>query len=119
IISNKNDVVTFTWRNVSRFDEKTGYVVIKPSGVEYGKLSADDMVVVDLEVNKIEGSLKPYSDTATHIELYNAYPNIRGVVHTHSFWAVSFAQSGVDIPAAGTTHGYYFYVNITNTSQMN
>lgn len=115
----KYDLVTFTWGNVSGFDEKTGYVVIKPSGVEYGKLSADDMVIVDLEGNKIEGSLKPSSDTATHIELYKAYPNIRGVVHTHSFWAVSFAQAGVDIPAAGTTHGDYFYGNIPNTRQMN
>src|SRR5699024_5245101 len=94
----KYDLVMFTWVNVSGFDEKTGYVVIKPSGVEYGKLTADYMVVDDLEGNKIEESIKPTSDTSTHIELYKAYPNIRGVVHTHSFWAVSFAQAGVDIP---------------------
>lgn len=114
----KYKLVTFTWGNVSGLDEKSGYVVIKPSGIEYEELSADDMVVVDLGGNIIEGSLKPSSDTATHIELYKAYPNIKGVVHTHSFWAVSFAQSGLDIPAAGTTHGDYFYGSIPTTRQM-
>lgn len=114
----KYNLITFTWGNVSGIDREKGYVVIKPSGVEYEELSPEKMVVVDLEGNTIEGDLNPSSDTATHIELYKAFPNIKGVVHTHSPWAVSFAQAGKDIPAAGTTHADYFYGAIPVTRQM-
>jgi len=114
----KYNLVTFTWGNVSGIDRKNGYVVIKPSGVEYEDLSPDDMVVVDLDGNAVEGELKPSSDTATHLELYKGFPDIKGIVHTHSPWAVSFAQAGMDIPAAGTTHGDYFYGSIPVTRQM-
>ena len=90
----KHGLITFTWGNVSGIDREKGLVVIKPSGVEYDTMTADDMVVVDLEGNRVEGRYKPSSDTATHIELYKAFPNIGGVVHTHSRWATTFAQSG-------------------------
>lgn len=112
------DLVTFTWGNVSGIDRETGYVVIKPSGVEYTELTPDKMVVVDLDGDIIEGDLNPSSDTATHLELYKAFPDIGGVVHTHSPWAVSFAQAGQDIPAAGTTQADYFYGAIPVTRQM-
>lgn len=114
----KYNLITFTWGNVSGINRNSGYVVIKPSGVEYEKLSPKDMVVVDLEGNKIEGDLNPSSDTATHIELYKAFSYIKGIVHTHSPWAVSFAQAGSDIPAAGTTQGDYFYGAIPVTREM-
>lgn len=114
----KYNLVTFTWGNVSGFDRDSGLVVIKPSGIEYVQLSPNDMVVVDLDGNIVEGNLKPSSDTATHVELYKAFPEIKGIVHTHSPWAVSFAQAGIDIPAAGTTHGDYFYGAIPVTRQM-
>lgn len=105
-------LVTFTWGNVSGFDEKTGYMVIKPSGVSYEKLKAEDMVVVDLEGNRIEGEYNPSSDTDTHIELYKAFSGLKGVVHTHSSWATSWAQAGRGIPCYGTTHADYFYGEI-------
>lgn len=105
-------LVTFTWGNVSGIDRDLGLVVIKPSGVEYEGMSADDMVVVDLEGNRIEGKWKPSSDTATHIELYKAFHDIGGVVHTHSSYATSWAQAGRDIPCYGTTHADYFYGSI-------
>ena len=105
-------LVTFTWGNVSAIDRNTGYLVIKPSGVGYDKLCAEDMVVMDLNGNKIEGKYNPSSDTATHIELYKAFPNIGSVVHTHSPWATSWAQAGRSIPCYGTTHADYFYGNI-------
>ena len=108
----KYNLVTFTWGNVSEIDRKTGYVVIKPSGVSYSELKPEDMVVVDLDGNKIEGNLKPSSDTYTHIELYKAFENIGGVVHTHSKWATSWAQAGRDIPCYGTTHADYMYGDI-------
>lgn len=114
----KYNLITFTWGNVSGIDRESGYVVIKPSGVEYEQLSAEKMVVVDLEGNVVEGDLNPSSDTPTHVELYKAYPDIKGVVHTHSPWAVSFAQAGRDIPAAGTTQGDYFYGTIPVTREM-
>ena len=114
----KHGLITFTWGNVSALDEETGYVVIKPSGVEYEVMSADDMVVVDLDGNVIEGNLNPSSDTATHIELYKEFPGIKGIVHTHSRWATTFAQSGIGIPALGTTHADYFYGEIPCTRQM-
>lgn len=105
-------LVTFTWGNVSAIDRDKGLVVIKPSGVEYSKLSADDMVVVDLDGNIIEGRLKPSSDTATHLELYKGFLEIGGVVHTHSVQAAAWAQAGRGIPCYGTTHADYFYGEI-------
>ena len=105
----KYGLVTFTWGNVSGIDRETGLIVIKPSGVDYDGMTADYMVVVDLDGNRVEGKWKPSSDTATHIELYKAFPNIGGVVHTHSSYATSWAQAGRDIPCYGTTHADYFY----------
>ena len=106
----KRGLITYTWGNVSGIE--TGYFVIKPSGVDYDLLKPEDMVVMDLEGNKIEGHLNPSSDTPTHIELYKAYPEIGGVVHTHSPWATSWAQAGRYIPCYGTTHADYFYGDI-------
>lgn len=115
----KHNLVTFTWGNVSGVDRQKGLMVIKPSGVEYDELTADDMVVVDLKTGeKVEGDLNPSSDTDTHIVLYNSFPNIGGVVHTHSRWATVFAQSGKGIPALGTTHADYFYGEIPCTRKM-
>ena len=111
-------LVTFTWGNVSGIDREKGLIVIKPSGVDYKRMKASDMVVVDMDGNVVEGELNPSSDTPTHIVLYKKFPNIKGVVHTHSPWAVSFAQAGVAIPAAGTTHGDYFYGEIPVTRAM-
>lgn len=105
----KYGLVTFTWGNVSGIDREQGLFVIKPSGVEYDRLTPDDMVVVDLEGNRIEGRLQPSSDTATHMILYNRFKNIGGIVHTHSSWATSWAQAGRDIPCYGTTHADYIY----------
>lgn len=114
----KYNLVTFTWGNVSGIDRETGLVVIKPSGVEYDTMTADDMVVVDLDGVIVEGKWKPSSDTPTHVELYKAFPNIGGIVHTHSRWATSFAQAHMDVPALGTTHGDYFYGDIPCTRLM-
>lgn len=115
----KHGLVTFTWGNVSGIDRERGLVVIKPSGVDYDKMKPLDMVVVDLETgHRVEGNLNPSSDTPTHIVLYREFPDIGGVVHTHSRWATVFAQSGRDIPALGTTHADYFYGNIPCTRKM-
>lgn len=115
----KHGLVTFTWGNVSGIDRAAGLVVIKPSGVSYETLKAEDMVVVSLESGKVvEGSLKPSSDTPTHLELYKAFPNIGGIVHTHSRWATSFAQAGRGIMPLGTTHADYFYGEIPCTRRM-
>ena len=115
----KHGLISFTWGNVSGIDRKRGLVVIKPSGVSYDEMKAKDIVVVELETGKtVEGSLKPSSDTATHIELYKAFPNIGGIVHTHSRWATTFAQAGRGIIALGTTHGDYFYGEIPCTRKM-
>ena len=111
-------LITFTWGNVSGIDREQGLVVIKPSGVEYDTMTVDDMVVVDLAGNTVEGRYKPSSDTATHLELYKAFPTIGGVVHTHSRWATVFSQAGRGIPALGTTHGDYFYGEIPCTRKM-
>ena len=108
----KHNLVTFTWGNVSQIDRETGYFAIKPSGVDYEKLTPDDMVIMDLECNKIEGRYNPSSDTPTHLELYRAFPKIGGVVHTHSPWATSWAQAGRGIPCYGTTHADYMYGEI-------
>ncbi|KAE9563835.1 L-ribulose-5-phosphate 4-epimerase [Companilactobacillus paralimentarius DSM 13238 = JCM 10415] len=105
----KLGLVTFTWGNVSGIDRDKGLFVIKPSGVEYDKLTPDDMVVVNLKGEVVEGKLNPSSDTPTHTVLYNKFPNIGGIVHTHSPWAVSFAEAGIDLPALGTTHADTFY----------
>jgi len=118
----KHGLVTFTWGNVSGVDRENGLMVIKPSGVAYENMTAADMVVVSLATGKtVEGKWKPSSDTDTHLALYNAFPNIGGIVHTHSRWATSWAQAGRGINAYGTTHGDYFYgqrpFNRTMTSE--
>lgn len=105
----KFGLVTFTWGNASGIDRKSGLFVIKPSGMEYGKLKAEDMVVVDLNGVKVEGKYNPSSDTATHAVLYRRFPNVGGIVHTHSSWAASWAQAGRSIPCYGTTHADYIY----------
>ena len=115
----KHGLVMFTWGNVSGIDREKGLVVIKPSGVAYETMKARDMVVVELETGKVvDGELKPSSDTPTHLELYKAFPNIGGIVHTHSRWATSFSQAGRGIAALGTTHGDYFYGEIPCTRKM-
>ena len=108
----KYNLVTFTWGNVSGIDRESGLFVIKPSGVDYDMLRPEDMVVVDLDGNRVEGEMNPSSDTATHVELYKAFPNIGGIVHTHSPWATSWAQAGRGIPCYGTTHAAYMYGEI-------
>lgn len=114
----KYGLVTFTWGNVSGIDRESGLVVIKPSGVPYEGMTEEDMVVVDLDGKRVEGKWKPSSDTPTHVELYKAFPALGGIVHTHSRWATTFAQAGLDIPAMGTTHGDYFYGDIPCTRKM-
>lgn len=112
MLLHKYGLVTFTWGNVSGIDRESGLFVIKPSGVDYDKLTPDDMVVMNLNGERAEGRLNPSSDTATHLELYKAFPEIGGIVHTHSSWATSWAQSGRSIPCYGTTHADYFYGEI-------
>ncbi|MFE5322951.1 L-ribulose-5-phosphate 4-epimerase [Paenibacillus sp. NPDC056579] len=114
----KYGLVTFTWGNVSGIDREQGLVVIKPSGVPYEQLKWEDLVVVDLNGNVVEGDLRPSSDTATHLVLYKAFPDIGGIVHTHSPWATSWAQAGRGIPALGTTHADYFYGEVPCTRPM-
>jgi L-ribulose-5-phosphate 4-epimerase len=114
----KYRLVTFTWGNVSGIDRETGYVVIKPSGVEYDEMTAEDLVVVDLDGTVVEGDLRPSSDTPTHLALYRAFPDIGGIVHTHSPWATSWAQAGLPLPALGTTHADYFYGEIPCTREL-
>lgn len=108
----RRGLITYTWGNVSGIDREKGLFVIKPSGVDYDKLQPEDMVVMDLEGNKVEGKYKPSSDTPTHLELYKAFPQIGGIVHTHSPWATSWAQACRSIPCYGTTHADYFYGEI-------
>lgn len=105
----RRNLVTYTWGNVSGIDREKGLVVIKPSGVEYDELTPENLVVVDLDGNRVEGDLNPSSDTKTHLELYKAFPTLGGIVHTHSPYAVAWAQAGRDIPCYGTTHADYFY----------
>lgn len=114
----KHGLVIFTWGNVSAIDHDSKLVVIKPSGVSYDVMKASDMVVVDLEGNVVEGDLNPSSDTPTHLVLYKAFPEIGGVVHTHSTYATAWAQAGLDIPNIGTTHADYFYKDIPCTADM-
>lgn len=108
----KRGMVTYTWGNVSAIDRKQGLVVIKPSGVPYDAMCPEDMVVVDLDGNRVEGKLNPSSDTPTHIELYRAFLEIGGIVHTHSTMATAWAQAGRPLPCYGTTHADYFYGEI-------
>lgn len=114
----QHGLVTFTWGNVSGIDRNAGLVVIKPSGVPYERLTVEDMVVVDLEGNVVEGELRPSSDTPTHLALYRSLTEIGGVVHTHSPWATSWAQAKRAIPAFGTTHADYFYGEIPCTREL-
>ncbi len=114
----EHDLVTFTWGNVSGIDREKGFVVIKPSGVEYDGMTVQDMVVVDLDGQRVEGRWKPSSDTDTHLALYKAFPALGGIVHTHSKWATSFAQAGKGVPAFGTTQGDYFNGEIPCTRTM-
>ncbi len=114
----KHNLVIFTWGNVSGIDRETGLVVIKPSGVSYDTMTIDDMVVVDLDGNVVEGNLRPSSDTPTHLELYRSFPDIGGVVHTHSTYATAWAQAGIDLPGIGTTHADYFHDAVPCTPDM-
>ena len=114
----RNGLVLYTWGNVSAIDRSSGLVVIKPSGVSYGEMKASDMVVVDLEGNVVDGSLRPSSDTPTHLVIYRNFPDVGGVVHTHSTYAVAWAQAGLDIPSLGTTHADYFHNSIPCTADM-
>ncbi|KKI43257.1 ribulose 5-phosphate epimerase [Obesumbacterium proteus] len=111
-------LVTFTWGNVSAIDRERGLVVIKPSGVPYETMQAEDMVVVDLQGNIVEGRYRPSSDTPTHLELYRRYPHLGGIVHTHSTHATAWAQAGLSIPALGTTHADYFFGDIPCTRAL-
>lgn len=111
-------LVTFTWGNVSAIDRERGIVIIKPSGVPYDTMKADDMVVVDLQGNIVEGEYRPSSDTPTHLELYRRYPHLGGIVHTHSTHATAWAQAGLSIPALGTTHADYFFGDIPCTRAL-
>lgn len=114
----ESGLVVLTWGNVSEIDRESGCIIIKPSGVDYSVMTANDMVVVDMEGNVVEGDLKPSSDLPTHIELYKAFPKIGGITHTHSRWATVFSQAGVSIPALGTTHADVFYGTIPVTRKM-
>jgi L-ribulose-5-phosphate 4-epimerase len=114
----RHGLVVFTWGNVSGIDRKEGLIAIKPSGVEYSDMKAEDMVVLDLDGNIVEGKLNPSSDTPTHLALYKAFPDIGGAVHTHSRWATIFAQVGRGIPALGTTHADYFSGEIPCTRKL-
>lgn len=115
----KHNLAIFTWGNASEIDRESGIFAIKPSGVDYDKMTPDDMVLMNLKGEIVEGKYKPSSDTPTHLELYKAFQNIGGVVHTHSRWATSFAQAGMGIPPLGTTHADYFYGEIPCTRAMN
>ena len=115
----KYGLITFTWGNVSGIDRERGLVVIKPSGVEYEAMRADDMVVVDLKTSEpVEGGLRPSLDTPTHLELYRSFKGIGGITHTHSRWATSWAQAGLPLPAAGTTHADYLYGDVPCTRDL-
>ncbi len=114
----RHNLVTYTWGNVSGIDRDKGLIVIKPSGVPYDELNYEIMPVIDLDGRLVEGDLAPSSDTPTHVELYNSFPEIEGVVHTHSKWATSWAQAGFAIPPLGTTHADYFYGEIPCSRSM-
>lgn len=118
LLLKEENLITLTWGNVSEIDRETGCVVIKPSGVDYEAMSVEDMVVVDLSGNVIEGKWNPSSDTPTHLELYRRFPEIGGITHTHSRWATIFSQCGMDIPVLGTTHADAFHGDIPCTRKM-
>lgn len=118
LLLKESGLITLTWGNVSEIDRESGLIVIKPSGVDYDVMTADDMVVVDLDGNVVEGNLRPSSDLPTHIELYKNFPTIRGVAHTHSRWATVFAQAGKSIPMLGTTHADTFFGDVPCTRKM-
>ena len=111
-------LVTYTWGNVSGIDRDNGIIAIKPSGVEYDLMTVEDIVLIDLNGEIVEGKLKPSSDAPTHVALYNAFKSIGGICHTHSRYATSWAQAGLEIPAYGTTHADYFYGEIPCTREM-
>lgn len=113
-----NGLITLTWGNASQIDREKGLIVIKPSGVSYDSMTAEDMVVVDLDGNRVEGKYNPSSDLPTHIELYKAFPEIGGITHTHSRWATIFAQAGVSIPILGTTHADAFWGDVPCTRKL-
>ncbi|MDE6628605.1 MAG: L-ribulose-5-phosphate 4-epimerase [Muribaculaceae bacterium] len=115
----RHGLVIFTWGNVSGIDRAKGLVVIKPSGVDYDVMKPEDMVVVDLQTgDTVEGTLRPSSDTPTHLAIYRAFPEVGGVVHTHSTYATAWAQTGMDLPCLGTTHADYFYNSVPCTPDM-
>lgn len=114
----KHGLVIFTWGNVSAIDRESGLIVIKPSGVDYSDMQPSDMVVVNLDGEVVDGILRPSSDTATHLEIYKAFPDVGGIVHTHSTYATAWAQAGLDIPNIGTTHADYFHHDIPCTKAM-
>lgn len=114
----KHGLVVFTWGNVSAIDRKNGVVIIKPSGISYDEMTAEDMVIVDMDGNIVQGNLKPSSDTPTHLALYKSFPEIGGIAHSHSTFATSWAQAGRDIPSLGTTHADYFANDIPCTRDM-
>lgn len=114
----ENGLITLTWGNVSQIDRENGLIVIKPSGISYDSMTSEDMVVVDLEGNKVEGKWNPSSDLPTHLELYKAFADIGGVTHTHSRWATIFSQAGMEIPALGTTHADAFYGGVPCTRKL-
>ncbi len=118
VLLKDSGLVVLTWGNVSEIDREKGYIVIKPSGVSYDTMTADDMVVVDMEGNVVEGKLNPSSDLPTHIELYKAFPEIGGITHTHSRWATIFAQAGKSVKAFGTTHADTFYGDVPCTRKL-
>ncbi len=114
----RQGLVTYTWGNVSGIDRSSGLIAIKPSGVAYDMMTAEDMVLIDLTGKAVEGALNPSSDAPTHVALYNAFPGIGGVCHTHSKWATAWAQAGMGIPPYGTTHADYFYGEVPCTREM-
>lgn len=114
----KKGLVTYTWGNVSGIDRESGLIAIKPSGVEYEGMKVEDIVLIDLNGKVVEGSLNPSSDAPTHVALYNAFPEVGGICHTHSRWATAFAQAGMGIMPYGTTHADYFYGEIPCTREM-
>ena len=118
VLLKDSNLVTLTWGNVSEIDRQKGIIVIKPSGVDYAEMRAEDMVVTDLDGNVIDGNLRPSSDLLTHVQIYKGFADVNAVVHTHSRWATIFSQAGVDIPMLGTTHADAFYGDIPCTRPM-
>lgn len=118
VLLKTSNLVTLTWGNASEIDRESGKIVIKPSGIDYSKMTIDDMVITDIDGNILEGKLRPSSDLPTHLEIYKRFPNVKAVVHTHSRWATIFAQAGKSIPMLGTTHADTFYGDIPCTRKL-